>query len=282
MMNRFLSIAFRMALVVVLVTRLSACGGDATSFPPVVTAFKAQTVQYSRPAVIYFGGNDLRSNMTVDTGGACTNPSFASSSSTSLLVLNCTVTQVGDMPLTLKDAAGQVVYQTTVVVPKPQVTLTTSAGAITLELDPAKVPITVNNFLSYVNSGYYASTLFHRVEPGFVVQAGGFTTGMVGKSGLSAPIALESNKGLSNLRATVAMARTGVADSATSQFFINLADNTSLDYQDADHRGYAVFGTVVQGMSVVDAMTTQTTGTVNGYANVPLTDVTITSATQTK
>lgn len=282
MLKRFMRPVAQWVMALATLYLLSGCGGGASGFPPVVTAFKAQTVQYSRPAVIYFGGNDLRSNMTVDTGGACTNPSFASSSSTSLLVLNCTVTQVGEMPLTLKDAAGQVVYQTTVVVPKPQVTLTTSAGAITLELDPAKVPITVNNFLSYVNSGYYASTLFHRVEPGFVVQAGGFTTGMVAKSGLSAPIALESNKGLSNLRATVAMARTGVADSATSQFFINLVDNTSLDYQDADHRGYAVFGTVVQGMSVVDAMITQPTGTVNGYANVPLTDVTITSATQTK
>ncbi|PIT81681.1 hypothetical protein B9Z40_11455 [Limnohabitans sp. 15K] len=194
------------------------------------------------------------------------------------------------MPLTVKDAAGQVVWQTTVVVPKPQVTLTTSSGAITLELDPAKAPITVNNFLSYVNSGFYANTLFHRVVPGFVVQAGGFNTGMVAKSELSPPIVLESNKGLSNLRATVAMARLGddpkdpvrSANSATSQFFINLLDNTFLDYQDAERPGYAVFGTVVQGMSVADAMATLPTSTVNGFANVPLTEVTITSATQTK
>lgn len=270
------------ALFAVFLIVLTGCGGG-NGFPPVVTGFQAKSVQYSRSAVIYIGGNDLRGNMTVDTGGACANPSFASSSSTSLLVLNCTVTQVGDMPLKVKDAAGQVVYQTTVVVPKPQVTLTTNSNeVITLELDPAKAPTTVNNFLSYVNSGFYANTLFHRVVPGFVVQAGGFTTGMVAKSGLSAPIALESNKGLSNLRATVAMARSDAANSATSQFFINLVDNTSLDYQDAERPGYAVFGTVVDGMSVAIAMTTQPTGTVNGYANVPLTEVSITSATQTK
>jgi cyclophilin family peptidyl-prolyl cis-trans isomerase len=268
-----------------LLVLLASCGGG-TSFPPVVTGFKAQTVQYSKTAVIQVGGDDLRSNMTVDTGGACTNPSFASNSSTSLLVVNCTVVKVGEMAFTLKDGSGNVVYQTTVTVPKPQVALTTSAGSFTLELDPATVPTTVDNFLSYVNSGFYVNTLFHRVVPGFVAQGGGFSEGMVQKTGLSAPIALESNKGLSNLRGTVAMARTGVANSATSQFFINLVDNTSLDYQNPDNRGYAVFGTVVQGLSVADAMATQPTSTVtvgvNVYENVPLTDVTITSATQIK
>ena len=269
---------------------LNACGGGSTGFPPVVTAFRAQTVQYSKTAVIYVGGNDLRSNMTVDTGDACTNPSFASSSSTSLLVINCTVVKVGDMAFTLKDGNGKMVYQTTVTVSKPQVTLTTSAGAITLELDPASVPTTVNNFLNYVNSGFYANTLFHRVVPGFIAQGGGFTAGMVQKTGLSSPIALESNKGLSNLRGTVAMARlgddpadpVGSANSATSQFFINLVDNTFLDYQAAGRPGYAVFGTVVQGLSVADTMATQPTATVNGYENVPVTDVIITSATQIK
>ena len=268
-----------------LVVLLAACGGG-TSFPPVVTGFKAQTVQYSKTAVIQVGGNDLRSNMTVDTGGACTNPSFATNSSTSLLVVNCTVVKVGDMVFTLKDGRGNTVYQTTVTVPKPQVAMTTSAGSFTLELDPATVPTTVNNFLGYVNSGFYANTLFHRVVSGFVVQGGGFTTGLVQKAGLKDSIALESNKGLSNLRGTVAMARTGTADSATSQFFVNLVDNKFLDYQNADNPGYAVFGTVVQGLTVVEAMATQpvTTVNVNGnvYENVPVTDVTITSAVQIK
>ena len=262
---------------------LTACGGGgATGFPPVVTAFKAQSVLYSRSAVIYIGGNDLRSNMTVDTGGACTNPSFSSSSSTSLLVLNCTVVKVGDMALTLKDGNGNVVYQTTVTVPKPQVTLATSSGNVTLELDPAAAPITVTNFLNYVHSGYYTSTLFHRVIAGFMIQGGGYTTGLVKKAGQTAPITLESNNGLSNLRGTIAMARTNDPNSATSEFFINVVNNTFLDYKSAASPGYAVFGTVLQGLDVVDAINAQATGSVNGFADVPLTDVTITSATQIK
>ena len=262
---------------------LNACGGGgSTDFPPVVTAFKVQTLQYSRPALIYIGGNDLRISMTVESGGVCTNPSFSSSSTTSLLVLTCTVAQVGEMPLTVKDANGKVLYQTSVTVPKPQVTLVTSRGSLTMELDPASAPITVSNFLGYVNSDYYASTLFHRVIAGFVAQGGGYTTGLVKKAGQLAPITLESNKGLSNLRGTVAMARTSDANSATSEFFVNLVANTFLDYQSAASPGYAVFGTVTQGMDVIDAIAALPTGTQNGVANVPLTDVTINSASQVK
>lgn len=283
MFGRFSLNFFRLVLTLLALALLNACGGGgATGFPPVVTGFKVQSALYSRTAIIYIGGNDLRSNMTVDTGGACTNPAFASSSSTSLLVLNCTVVKVGDMALTLKDGSGNVVYQTTVTVPKPQVTIATSSGNVTLELDPVAAPITVNNFLSYLHSGYYANTLFHRVIAGFMVQGGGYTAGLVKKTGQSAAITLESNKGLSNLRGTIAMARTNVPDSATSEFFINVVDNTFLDYTSAASPGYAVFGAVLQGMDVVDAIAAQATGTVNGFADVPLTDVMITYVSQIK
>jgi cyclophilin family peptidyl-prolyl cis-trans isomerase len=281
MPNRLPLPSCKIILAALIAVLLSACGGGSTGFPPVVTAFKAQSVLYSRSAVIYFGGNDLRSNMTVETGGACSNPSFSSSSSTSLLVLNCTVVKVGDMALTLKDGNGNVVYQTTVTVPKPQVTLSTSSGNVTLELDPAAAPITVTNFLNYVHSGYYTSTLFHRVIAGFMIQGGGYTTGLVKKAGQTAPITLESNNGLSNLRGTIAMARTNDPNSATSEFFINVVNNTFLDFS-ATNSGYAVFGTVLQGMDVVDAINSQATGSVNGFADVPVNDVTITSATQIK
>ena len=221
-----------MMLALMTLLTMSACGGGASGFPPVVTGFKVQSAQYSRTAIIYIGGNDLRSNMTVDTGGACTNPTFAASSSPSLLIVNCTVAKVGDMPFTLTDAGGKVAYQTTISIPKPQVQLVTSNGSLTLELDPAVAPITVNNFLSYVHGGYYTNTLFHRVIAGFVIQGGGYTTGMVQKPGQTKPIALESNLGLSNLRGTVAMARMADPnyDSATSELFINLVDNPFLDY----------------------------------------------------
>lgn len=267
---------------------LNACGGGNSDFPPVVTGFKVQTLQYGRSAVIYVGGNDLRNSITVDTSSACFKPNFAASSSPSLLVINCTITAVGDIPLTLKAANGQVLYQTTLQVPKPQVQFNISQGAsslgsITLELDPTVAASTVNNFLYYVQSGYYTDTLFHRVMPGFVVQAGGYTSGMVKKPGQLDPIVLQSNNGLSNLRGTVAMARLSApVDSATSEFYINLVDNTFLNYKSVNDPGYTVFGTVVNGMDVADAIAAQPTGTVNSNANVPITDIKITSVQQIK
>ena len=269
------------AAALLLTTLLTACGGS-TGFPPVITAVKPQSLSYGRTATIYLGGKDLRSSLVVESAGGCTNPSFASNSSTDVLVLNCLVTVVGDLPLTIKSATGEVIYTTTLSVPKPQVSIITSKGSFTLELDPATAPITVKNFLSYVKSGYYSNTLFHRVIPGFVAQAGGYTTGMVRKPGQLEPIELESNKGLSNARATVAMARTNVFNSATSEFYVNLVDNTFLDYKNAANPGYAVFGTVVQGMDVVDAIAAEPTGVFNGSADVPITDITISMALQSK
>ena len=126
----------------------------------------------------------------------------------------------------------------------------------------------------------YKGTLFHRVIPGFVAQSGGYTSGVVKKEGQNAPITLESNNGLSNLRGTVAMARTSVPNSATSEFYVNLVDNTFLDYRSAASPGYAVFGKVVQGLDAIDTIATQPTGIVNGFSDVPLTDVTISLALQ--
>ncbi len=273
--------SFLAAAAALVTALLSACGGS-TGFPPVVTAVKVQSISYGRTATIYLGGKDLRSSLVVETNEACTNPSFAASSTTDLLVLNCIPKAVGDIPLTLKTAAGELVYLTTVTVPNPQVTLVTSKGAITLELDPAKAPISTNNFLSYVGSGFYKDTLFYRVIAGFVVQGGGYTTGILTPTASVWPIELESNKGLSNLRGTPAMARTNLPNSATSEFFINLVDNLALDYKNAANPGYAVFGKVVQGMDVVDAIAAQATGVRFGFADVPLEDITITLAVQSR
>ena len=278
---RILSFLLSATAALLLTTLLSACGGS-TGFPPVITAVKVQSISYGRTATVYLGGKDLRSSLVVDTGGACTNSSFAASSTTDLLVLNCIPKTVGDMPLTIQTTAGEVVYTTTITVPKPQVTLVTSKGTMTLELDPTKAPISTNNFLSYVASGFYKDTLFHRVISGFVVQGGGYTTGMVKRTATAGPIELESNKGLSNLRGTLAMARTNVPNSATSEFFVNLVDNLALDYKNAANPGYAVFGTVVQGMEVVDAIAAQATGVRFGFADVPLEDITITLAVQSR
>lgn len=257
---------------------LSACGG--AGFEPAVTAVQPLSLQYGRMAIIQVGGIDLRSSMVADLGAGCVSPTFAASSTPTLAILNCTVKAVGELPLTLKSATGELLYQTTLSVPLPQVQLLTSQGNITLELDPIKAPVSVDNFLAYVRSGFYKDTLFHRVLSGFVVQGGGFTKGLQPKTDLREPIALESRNGLSNLRGAVAMARTTQADSATSQFFINLVDNLRLDYKDASNPGYAVFGKVVQGMDVADAMARQATATVGVNEGVPVTDITITQALQ--
>ncbi len=158
-----------------------------------------------------------------------------------------------------------------------QVKLATSMGDIVLELDAAKAPKTVDNFLKYVAAGQYDGTIFHRVIDGFMVQGGGMTPDMKEKS-TRAPIPLESANGLANLRGTVAMARTGVPDSATGQFFINLVDNARLDGSEPGRNGYAVFGKVVSGMEVVDKIRTVPVADNGPHQNVPVKPVLITKA----
>lgn len=163
----------------------------------------------------------------------------------------------------------------------PRVKLVTSMGDIVLELNPAKAPKTVANFLQYVQDKHYDGTVFHRVIDGFMVQGGGFTADMAQKP-TRAPVALEAANGLKNDTYTVAMARTGNPDSATAQFFINVKDNTMLNAPKPDGHGYAVFGKVVEGKSVVDKIRTVPTGNKGGMQDVPTTPVTITTATLLK
>jgi len=159
---------------------------------------------------------------------------------------------------------------------KPVVVLDTTAGAITLELDPEKAPITVANFLKYVDSGFYDNLIFHRVIKDFMIQGGGMTDQMEEKStGKNPPIKNESSNGLSNQRGTVAMARTSDPNSATCQFFINHKDNKQLDTYGG---GYAVFGKVIDGMDVVDKIAGVATTTKAGHENVPQTPVYIKGA----
>ena len=149
-------------------------------------------------------------------------------------------------------------------------TMETSMGTITLELDDAKAPETVANFVQYAKDGHYDGTIFHRVIDGFMVQGGGFTKDMNQKE-TREPIRNEAMNGLKNLRGTIAMARTMVVDSATSQFFINLVDNAFLDFQNPTPQGfgYAVFGKVVDGMDVVDQIAKVKTGFSGPHQNVP-------------
>jgi len=152
----------------------------------------------------------------------------------------------------------------------------TSHGDITIEMYPDEAPITVANFLQYVDDGYFDGTIFHRVIPGFMLQGGGFTADMQQKA-TREEIKNEADNGLKNTRGTLSMARTAVVDSATSQFFLNLVDNDFLDNGSRDF-GYAVFAKVVDGMDVADKIAQVKTGNSGGHQNVPVEPVMINSA----
>lgn len=165
----------------------------------------------------------------------------------------------------------------------PVAVISTSAGDITVELFKDKAPVSVANFLRYVSEGFYAETIFHRVKAGYVIQGGGYTTDMVERT-THPPILNEATNGLRNTRGTLSMARTRALRSATSQFYINLANNSELDHRgySPEDFGYAVFGRVLSGMDVVDKIAASPTGTVDGHEDVPLTPIVIKGVTVTK
>ena len=162
---------------------------------------------------------------------------------------------------------------------QPRVKFTTTAGDFTIELNPEEAPITVKNFLVYVNEGFYTGTVFHRIIPGFMAQGGGFDTDFKQKT-THDTIKIEADNGLQNERGTVAMARTGIPDSASSQFFINYKDNGFLNHTSKTSQGwgYTVFGKVVEGMDTFDAMEKTPTGNRGGHQDVPKTDIVIEKA----
>jgi peptidyl-prolyl cis-trans isomerase B (cyclophilin B) len=161
-----------------------------------------------------------------------------------------------------------------------QVELQTSKGNIKIELDDAKAPESVRNFVDHVKRGHYDGTVFHRVIKGFMIQGGGFEPGMKQKT-TGSPIRNEANNGLKNAHYTLAMARTSDPHSATAQFFINASDNAFLDHKSESSQGwgYAVFGRVIEGTEVVDAIEKVQTGSKSGHGDVPLEDVLIQRAT---
>jgi peptidyl-prolyl cis-trans isomerase A (cyclophilin A) len=156
----------------------------------------------------------------------------------------------------------------------PQVVMITSMGEIEIELEAQKAPLSVKNFLSYVDAKFYNGLIFHRVIDNFMIQGGGFNESMIEKK-TNKPIANEANNGLLNSPGTISMARTSDPHSATSQFFINVNDNSSLNYPSPDGHGYAVFGRVTKGMHVVSRIQKVKTGNLHGHQNVPMDAVVI-------
>jgi len=254
---------------------LTACVGDGNT-TPTVTDIQAAGLNYAVRAQFDFTGTYLDKGLSATIANcASQTPTFISPTRQ---VLQCVVTAVGDLKVEVRDGSGSIIFSKTFTVPPPRVALATTLGNVIVELDTIKAPLTSNNFLRYVQGGFYPNTIFHRVIAGFIAQGGGYTSGLVAAPGLFAPIALESNNGLSNLRGTIAMARTADPASATSQFYFNLADNTGLDYRDAANPGYAVFGSVVLGTDVMDAIGATPTAAVGGVTDVPVTDVAIRTA----
>ena len=183
--------------------------------------------------------------------------------------------------LETKLADGTVLKSVSFDVPNPQVSLLTNLGTLVLELNPTATPLSTDNFLQYVNSKFYDNTIIHRIVTTgiFVAQGGWLSPTPAVQPGQKAAIALEVNKGLSNLKGTIAMARSAELNSATSQFYLNLADNLALDTAGG---GYAVFGKVVSGMEVLGALANVKTTTAYGLSDFPATSVTVLSAAQTK
>ena len=270
-----------MLLGLICLSLMSSCGSG-TSTP--LSAPNVQTTQlaYGIPIAFYVGVTQLNQNITF-SATLCSTLKQVQSSNPLYLAYSCTTNGSGSMVFTAKDASGNVLVSKTFNIPNPQVTMVTNLGTVVFDLNPNAAPITVNNFLAYVNSGFYNNLIFHRVIPGFVVQAGGFTSGMNPVNPSYQAITLETPNGLSNTMGTLAMARTSDPNSATSQFFVNLVDNSSsLDYQNSTNPGYAVFGSVSSGMAVINQIAAVPTTTVGSYSNVPTNDVFITSMSRTQ
>ena len=285
----------KQAFVALLCVLLASCGGggggsggSSGGSTPTVSTMQASNTAYGRVMTVSVSGQALdQGGLTMTVDNVCTNLTKLAGGSEFNQTFTCRVGSIGEFNMSIRDSDGRFLAALSAKVPLPQVTLTTSKGTIVVELDLVKAPISVDNFLRYVTAtpSYYNGTLFHRVEADTVVQAGGFITGLAPKTAVNAPIALESQNGLKNQRGSIGMAReVATAASATAQFFFNLKDNPQFDYQSASQPGFAVFGKVVAGLDVMDAI-----GAVpvrfdltRNLANVPVTEVLITAASQTK
>ena len=262
---------------------LSGCGGGNDS-EPAVTTMAASNARFSRAATLSINGRNLRAGIVVDMEGGCENLTLVANGTEDLQQYTCDVLAVGEFKAHVHTTDGRFLGRLTFQVPLPEVSMTTSLGNFVLELDPVAAPATVRNFLGYVNAGFYRNVIFHRVIADTLVQSGGYTSGPVVKPPTAPPIELESNNGLKNVRGTIGAARTSAPDSARAQWYVNVGDNPDFDYVDADQPGYAVFGRVTSGIETIDAISAVETRTdpVSGLDDLPVSDILVLTATQTR
>ena len=256
---------------------------------------------YGQPLLLTVNGINLDQSLAVTSSAACPAAVLVNTapllSTATTAYYRCTAAGVGPGNFVLKSTIdGSTLATVSFTVPLPQVTMTMSNGAavngtLVITLAPDKAPITVNNFLAYINAGFYNGTVIHRVVNNFVIQGGGFagpvdmSTSPAATKPVNAPIRLEANAGLSNTQWTIAMARTNVANSATSQFFINLVDNSAILDASPTQAGYAVFGIVAEGTDTATntAAAPCTSTPVSGAGDcTPIPNVVITSAVQSR
>ena len=288
-----------------LVGLLCSCGGGGIDpegeGTPTVVSMLATSVAYGKTMTVTVNGSALTSgDLTLVVEGPCGTVSKTNGSSATQMAFTCKIAGLGDLIPRVRTAAGVELASLRLKVPMPQVQMTVTQGArsgsMIIELDPTSAPVTVDNFLAYVNSGFYQNIIFHRVEAGFVVQAGGWIAGPTVRSATRAAIKNEASNGLKNLRGTIAMARTSDPDSATSQFYFNLADNASLDFGSIENpAGYAVFGRIVSGLDSSGAtlsgldildeigkVPVAPSSRVAALTSLPVTNVVITAIVQSK
>lgn len=272
---------------------LTACGGGGSDNGGLfVSQMAASTLQYSRNMVITVTGSGLDKGLRVAVDAGCGEVTESAGGDALTRRFTCKVTALGPKTIRAFTANNLEAARLQVTVPEPEVTVIlqgvdTTTSTFTVKLDPTLAPVSVNNFLDYVNAGFYRLTIFHRVVKDFVVQAGGYTAGPVTpvvKAPTSPAIVLESKNGLKNVKGSIAMARTSAPDSATSQFYINTVDNPSLDFKSDSEPGYAVFGSVITGMDVIDKLNAVPVRVdlLSGLTHLPVTNVVILSALQTK
>jgi cyclophilin family peptidyl-prolyl cis-trans isomerase len=266
-------------LITLLSLLLVACSGGGQDPSPVVSEVQVDQLRYGQTSTFKLLGVNLKQDFQVSIT-QCVNLQVLPGGTDLEQHVSCRPNKVGTLEVTPKTMQGVAMLVQAFEIPNPQVKMSTNFGDLWIELNPDAAPVTVDNFLKYVNANFYNATVFHRLIPQFVIQGGWLNSEMFEKPGASGSIVLESNSGLKNTRGSIAMARGSNPNSAKTQFYFNLVDNPKLDYQNEGSPGYAVFGKIVNGLGVLDIMTQISTASLYGLDNVPTSNIRINSAVQ--